>query len=152
MPPIHNLIHAISVCFFLLVSFIDGKIWFWRLWQSHNCRAGPASEPVNSSECISCKARCVDGCCEARVVAAAALPVCGLFFLAMLLGHLPLVIAAPCRLNETGRPCPPVMGIEPERVLNLPTVEPPELTGHKFQLLSTQRKCLNLSKSFHCPS
>lgn len=48
-------------------------------------------------------------------------------------------IPAPSYLYVTSSPCPPLMWIEPESVLELLAVEPPKLRGKKFQIVGLQR-------------
>lgn len=50
----------------------------------------------------------------------------------------------PSGLDEAGRPRPPVVRIEPERVLKPLAVESPELVSHKLEVLGPESKRLDL--------
>lgn len=60
------------------------------------------------------------------------------------LGQLPPLVLPPSGLDEAGGPGPPVVGVEPERVLELLAVEPTELVRDELQVLSPQSEGLHL--------
>uniref|UniRef100_A0A8R7JZH5 Uncharacterized protein n=1 Tax=Triticum urartu TaxID=4572 RepID=A0A8R7JZH5_TRIUA len=61
-----------------------------------------------------------------------------------LLQPLSLLVSPPCGLDEARRPGAPLLRVEPERLLQLLAVQPPELPGDELELVGVQRKALHL--------
>ncbi|CAN0860304.1 hypothetical protein LINGRAHAP2_LOCUS7908, partial [Linum grandiflorum] len=54
----------------------------------------------------------------------------------------------PRSLNEAGTPCPPMVRIQPESMLQLLTVEASELVSNKLEVICTQ--CKSFHYFLHC--
>lgn len=123
---------------------IRSKIRLRRLLQFHQVpRALEIPIPVDPTKSIRGKSWSQEGGTKAVRTSTACQPFCFFLFLPTEFQNFPLLIPPPRCLDKASRPSPPLLRVKTEGVLNLPTVEPPELTRHKFQLLSYQGKCLH---------